>query len=172
MAPVFALAQDCLPAKEIGNFGCVSQRIYRGAQPTEQGVRELARRGVKTIINLRDANEKAHLERKWAEQEGIKFYNIPFGNWLGPKDEKIEEVLKLINSSGNQPIFIHCKRGADRTGTVVAAYRISHDRWTAKKAKEEAKKYKFGWWQFWMDDFISDYYKKFGRSLPPSPANR
>jgi protein tyrosine/serine phosphatase len=171
MAPVSAFAQDCLPAKEIKNFGCVSPRIYRGAQPTEQGLRELARRGVKTIISLRDTDEKAETERKGAEKEGIKFYNIPFANWLGPKDTRVEEVLKLINSAGNQPVFIHCKRGADRTGTVVAAYRISHDHWTAKQAKEEAKKYRFGWWQFWMDDFISDYYKKFGKSST-LPAKR
>jgi protein tyrosine/serine phosphatase len=167
MAPVFALAQDCLPAKEIENFGCVSPRIYRGAQPTEQGVKELARRGVKTIINLRDADENAETEKKWAETEGIKFYNIPFDNWLGPRDKKVEDVLKLINVGGNQPVFIHCKRGADRTGTVIAAYRISHDGWTAKQAKSEAKKYHFGWWQFWMDDFINDYYKKFGKTATP-----
>jgi len=166
MAPVFGAAQDCVPVKDIENFGCVSPRIYRGAQPTEQGVRELARRGVKTIINLRDRDEKAETEKKWAEKEGIKFYNIPFGNWLGPKDEKVQDVLKLINAPGNQPVFIHCKRGADRTGTVVAAYRISHDGWTAREAKAETKRYRFGWWQFWMDDFTDDYYRKFGKAAP------
>lgn len=164
LAPVLALAQDCAPAKEIENFGCVNSRIYRGAQPTEKGVKELARRGIKTIINFRDADENADIERKWAESQSIKFYNVPFGNWLAPTDRKVQEVLELINSADKQPVFIHCKRGADRTGTVVAAYRISHDGWTAKEAKTETKKYHFGWWQFWMSDFIDDYYRKFGNN--------
>lgn len=163
-----AIAQECEPAKSIEHFGCVNSKIFRGAQPTEEGVKELARRGVKTIVNLRDADERADMERKWAEASGIKFINIPFNNWLAPTDEKVAEFLKIIDSAGNQPLFVHCKRGADRTGTVVAAYRITHDGWTAKEAKVETKKYRFGWWQFWMSDFIDDYYKKYGkgRSAP------
>jgi tyrosine-protein phosphatase SIW14 len=165
IAPVFAVvAQTCAPAAEIENFGCVSVKIYRGAQPSEAGIKELARRGVRTIVDLRDADEKARTEKKWAEAEGIKFYNIPFSNWLAPGDKKVEDVLKIINAGENQPVFIHCKRGADRTGTVVAAYRISRERWNANEAKAEAKKYHFGWWQFWMNDFIGDYYQKFGKT--------
>lgn len=154
-----AVAQDCKESKDLPNFGCVNDRIYRGAQPTEKGVKELAARGVKTIIYLRDADDNAQIEEMQAKNAGVKFINVPMGNWLKPKDSKIEEILNLLKTSENQPVFIHCKRGADRTGTVIAAYRISHDGWTAKQAKAEAKSYHFGWWQFWMNDYIDDYYK-------------
>lgn len=38
---------------------------------------------------------------------------------------------------------------------------ISHDDWTAKQAIDEAKKFNFGWWQFWMKDYINGYYGNF-----------
>lgn len=157
-----ARAQDCSASKDLPNFGCVNAKVFRGAQPTEEGIKELARRGVKTIIDLRDADERARLEEGWARNAGIKFINVPLNNWFAPKDSEIKRILELIDSSQNQPIFVHCKRGADRTGTVIAVYRIAHDGWTASQAKNEAKNFRFGWWQLWMKDYIKDYYKANG----------
>ena len=95
------------------------------------------------------------------ERRGVKFINIPLHNWFGPKDKKIEKILSLINTPENQPVFVHCKRGSDRTGTIIAVYRMTQDGWTAKQANKEAKEFGFGWWQFWMKDYIKDYYKDF-----------
>ena len=117
--------------------------------------------GVKTIIDLRGADKLAEKEKTWARNAGMNFINQPLNNWFEPKDAKIEEIEKLINSPENQPVFVHCQRGADRTGTVIAIYRITHDGWTAKQANAEAKKFNFGWWQFWMKDYINDYYRDF-----------
>ena len=70
----------------------------------------------------------------------------------GPVSEQrvsseIEEILEIISNPENQPVFIHCKRGCDRTGTVSAAYRIKFDGWTAEEARREAKERGIGWWQ-------------------------
>lgn len=157
----FADAQTCAASPDLPNLGCVNSVLYRGAQPTEKGINELARRGVKTIINLRDSDKKAAAEQAQARRAGIKFVNFPMGNWFAPGDSKIERIMQILDAPENQPVFVHCKRGADRTGTVVAVYRITHDGWTADKAINEAKKYRFGWWQFWMKDYIRDYYKEF-----------
>lgn len=154
-----AVAQNCAPTKDLPNFGCVNSMIYRGAQPTGEGIKELAQRGIKTIINLRNADEKAQIEQNQAQNAGIKFINIPLNNWLSPKDSDINRIMELLNSPENQPVFVHCKKGADRTGTVIAVYRITHDGWTAEQAKKEAKTFRFGWWQFWMKDYIEDYYR-------------
>jgi tyrosine-protein phosphatase SIW14 len=156
-----ASSQTCQASQNLPNLGCINANLYRGAQPTEEGFKELARRGVKTIINLRNDDENARLEETEVVRDGMKYINLPLGNWLGPKDEKIAAILKQINAPENQPVFVHCKRGADRTGTVIAVYRISHDGWTAKQAQSEAKSYDFGWWQFWMKDYIKDYYNDF-----------
>lgn len=157
----FAGAQKKVEDKDLPNFSQVNQNFYRGAQPTENGVKELARMGVKTIINLRGADENSEKEKAWAQNAGVKFVAVDLANWFKPKTSDIETIIKQIGAAENQPVFVHCKRGADRTGTVVAIYRIAHDNWTAQKAIGEAKDYKFGWWQFWMKDYINDYYRDF-----------
>lgn len=157
----FAFGQKSVKNKDLPNFAQINQNFYRGAQPTENGVRELAKMGVKTIVDLRGEDEKAQSEKIWAQNAGIKFINVSLGNWLKPKTADIEQIIRDIDEPENQPVFIHCKRGADRTGTVVAVYRISHDNYTATQAIDEAKKFDFGWWQFWMKDYINDYYRDF-----------
>ena len=151
--------QDCRSSKDLPNFGCVSPVLYRGGQPTEKGINELARRGVKTIVNLRGEDPKANIEEEWSRKAGIKYVGVPMADWGKPKLTDLDEVLRLVAHSEDQPVFVHCRRGADRTGTVIAAYRISHDGWTAEKALEEAVKYRMGWWQFPKKNFIKRYYK-------------
>lgn len=149
------------PVKDLPNFARVNANFYRGAQPTEAGINELARMGVKTIINLRGEDKNALREKEWARKAGIKFIAVDLSNWLKPKTADIEQIIKEIEQPENQPVFVHCQRGADRTGTVVAVYRISRDNYTAKQANDEAKQFGFGWWQFWMKDYINDYYRDF-----------
>ncbi|HEY0459968.1 MAG TPA: tyrosine-protein phosphatase [Pyrinomonadaceae bacterium] len=150
-------AQKKTHDKNLPNFVQVNANLYRGGQPTEAGIKELAKLGVKTIIDLRGADEHAKNEALWARRAGMNFINKPLNNWARPKNTKIEEIEKLINAPENQPVFVHCQRGADRTGTVIAVYRITHDGWDAERANREARERGFGWWQFWMKDFISDY---------------
>src|SRR6201999_1683810 len=76
-----------------------------------------------------------------------------------PADESIQTALKLMNDETAGPVFIHCKRGADRTGAVVACYRISHDRWSTHKALEEANDFGMSWYQ----TALRSYVKGFGR---------
>jgi protein tyrosine/serine phosphatase len=148
--------------KDLPNFSKVNEQLYRGGQPTREGIAKLKREfKIKTIINLRGADEREKQEETWAKEEGINFVNVPLNNWFGPKDGKIVKIQSLINDTENQPVFIHCNRGSDRTGTIIAVYRISHDEYTAKQANKEARKFDFGWWQVWMKDFIEDYYKDF-----------
>ena len=116
---------------------------------------------MKTIINLRGADENSKPEEKWAQSAGIKIISVNLSNWFEPKTEDVERIIKQIDTPENQPVFVHCKRDADRTGTIVAVYRITHDRWTAKQAINEAGKFDFGWWQFWTKDFIKDYFRDF-----------
>ena len=154
-------AQTKVSDKDVPNFAQVNADFYRGGQPTEDGVKELAKMGVKTIIDLRGEDKLSEKEAVWAKNAGVKFVSVNLSNWFKPKTSDIESVIKQIDVADNQPVFLHCKRGADRTGTVAAIYRISHDNYTAKQATDEAKKYNFGWWQFWMKDYINDYYRDF-----------
>lgn len=158
------LAQDKPSKKDLPNFYLVNANLYRGGQPTGTGIKRLEKMGVKTVIDLRGADENSKKEENWTQAAGMKFIAVNLENWLRPKNSDIEQIINYINAPENQPVFVHCKRGADRTGTVVAVYRIKHDGWTADQATDEAKKIGFGWWQFWMKDYISDYYRDFQKS--------
>jgi protein tyrosine/serine phosphatase len=142
------------------NFHRINEQLFRGGQPTVEGIRQLAALGIKTIINFRDRSEKVLLEKQVAEENGLRFINLHLSNWFASKDEEIHAVLEVIRNPEHHPVFIHCKRGADRTGTVVAVYRMLFDGWTANQANEEAKQRGIGWWQVWMKDYIKDYYKR------------
>jgi protein tyrosine phosphatase (PTP) superfamily phosphohydrolase (DUF442 family) len=155
-----AFGQKTSKNKDLPNLFEVNEHLYRGGQPTENGIKQLAQMGVKTIIDLRGEDGLTKKEEQWAADSGIKFINVSLSNWFKPKDAEIEQIIALIDKAENQPVFVHCQRGADRTGTVIAVYRMTHDGWTAKRANKEAKKFGFGWWQFWMKDYIKDYYKK------------
>jgi tyrosine-protein phosphatase SIW14 len=146
--------------KHLPNFHKINENLYRGGQPTAEGIRKLAQMGIKTIINFRDARENVHREKEHAEANGIRFINLHLSNWFASKDEEIHKIIEVIRNPEHYPVFIHCKRGADRTGTVVAVYRMLHDGWTATQANREAKLRGIGWWQVWMKDYIKAYYKR------------
>ena len=165
---------DAAPYAGLPNFHRVDARLYRGGQPRAGGFRELARLGVKTVINLRDEDERARAEGEAARAEGLRYYNVPLGRQRRPSKAEVERVLRIIDSPGEQPVFVHCHRGADRTGLVVAVYRMTHDGWTAARAQEEANRYGMRRWQFGKRDYIHDYYRdRLRRSdRPPPPGVR
>ena len=157
-------AQSAVKSKDLPNLYKINEKLYRGGQPTEAGITELKRLGVKTVIDLRDNDNRAHKEEAWVRSAGLRFVNVPESNWFKPNQKNIEAIIKQIDETPNQPIYVHCKRGSDRTGTVVAVYRITHDGWTGKQANDEAKKFGFGWWQIWMKDYINDYYRDYAKT--------
>ncbi len=141
------------------NFMRLDQRLGRGAQPKDAGFAELKRLGFATVIDLRAKDDNALKEQKLVEASGMRFINFPLSNWSRPDAADIKAILAAIDTIENQPVFVHCKRGADRTGTVIAIYRMTHDGWDAKRAGDEAEAFGIGWWQFGMRDFINDYYR-------------
>lgn len=153
-------AQTATSYAELPNFHQVNAQIYRGAQPRAGGIRRLAQLGIKTIISLREANERTEAEEREAEAAGLRFINVPLPDFSRPRAEQVKEILALLNDAQNYPIFIHCRRGADRTGTIIACYRIAHDGWTSKRALAEAKGYGMSWFQHGMKDFVEDFYKQ------------
>lgn len=145
---------------ELPNFHRVNEQLYRGAQPKTGGIETLARMGIKTIVNLRNDDENAQAEEVAARAASLRYFNEPLERLGRPADEQIERILSIINAPENQPVFVHCAHGADRTGVVVACYRIARDGWTGEAAKDEAKHYGLKFWQRSMKDYIHDYYEQ------------
>jgi uncharacterized protein (TIGR01244 family) len=142
---------------ELPNFHQVNAGLYRGAQPKQDGIKKLAALGIKTIINLRASDERSRVEETEARAAGLRYFNIPMEGLSRPKDEQVEHALAIINNAANQPVFVHCKRGSDRTGTLMAIYRIMHDGWSSEDALREAKRYGMSWIEFGMKDYVKDY---------------
>jgi tyrosine-protein phosphatase SIW14 len=146
---------------ELPNFHQVNQQLYRGGQPKDGGLQKLKGLGVKTIVNLRGEDAHTRAESAEAQSLGLRYYSISLPGFSRPKDEEVGRVLDIINDPENQPIFINCRRGKDRTGTIVACYRISHDGWTAAQAKDEAQRYGLGWVEIGMKHYIDKYYARY-----------
>jgi protein tyrosine phosphatase (PTP) superfamily phosphohydrolase (DUF442 family) len=150
------------------NFHQVNANLYRGAQPKPGGLKQLFALGVKTIINLRDTDDATRAEEREAHALGLRYYNIPLPSNSRPKPVQVEHVLALINAPENFPVFVHCHHGADRTGTIIACYRIANEHWAYKEARAEAKRYGLHWTQRGMKDFIKDFARDHAPPLLPA----
>ena len=129
-----------LPVTHIRNFDRVNDHIYRSGEPSTVGLRELGALGIKRVVDLREKGGATAFEKDILEKLGIKYTNIPFAAFSAPSDARIQSVLKLL-SDDPSPILVHCWRGKDRTGTVIACYRIQHDGWDNRRALAEAKEH-------------------------------
>jgi len=144
LPPRNAAAEEAVADVPIARFHQVDEQLYRGAQPTELGLTRLQALGVRTILNIRDEGDaEVEKERRIVESLGMHFVHIPIKdgnifNWSRriPTDTVTRFFEVLASVPG--PVFIHCKRGTDRTGALVAIYRIAHNGWDAARALAEA----------------------------------
>ena len=141
----------------IPNYHEVNSRIARGGQPSGEGFRNLAAEGFRTIVDLREKDERAKDEKKLVEALGMKYVNIPMKGMKTPDDKQVARALRVLNEDKASPVFIHCKRGADRTGLVMAVYRIEHDNWSNADALREARDHGMYWYQFPLIRYVSEY---------------
>ena len=140
----------------VPNFGQVNERLYRGGQPTDLAWPQLAALGVKTVVDLRRESEHSTTDEARAVQAaGMRYVSVPMNGFDTPRAERIAAVLALMDTS--DVVFVHCKMGMDRTGTVVAAHRIAREGWKNERALEEAEAYGLHWWERGMKRFIAGY---------------
>lgn len=128
------------------NLHKVGPGLYRGAQPTAEGIAELERLGVKTIVCLR-AN---HSDQELLGNSKIALEHIPMKTWE-PKEEDVVRFLRIAVDKKRQPVFVHCQHGADRTGTMCAVYRIAVEGWTKQQAIDEMTKGGYNFHAVWTN---------------------
>lgn len=141
-------------AQHVRNFGEVNDHLFRGGEPTQRALEELAALHVHLVIDLREPGEKTRLEQEMVEAQKMKYLNIPLNAFHAPTDDQIHRILWLLVNGDTQKIFVHCWRGKDRTGTVVACYRIQHDGWDNRKALAEAHQYGMSFTERGMRSYI------------------
>jgi uncharacterized protein (TIGR01244 family) len=142
----------------VPNFHPVNDHIYRGAQPTAEGFANLSKLGVKTVIDLRRGSDHEKTEQSIVEHAGMQYVHVPLSGRNAPTDEQVAKLMALLDESDTWPVFVHCKRGADRTGTIIACYRIRHDGWPNKKALDEAKIHGMSWTEIFMQEYVMRFH--------------
>lgn len=141
---IFAAAQtspSSFPGVNIGNFGQMDERFYRGAQPVEADYQALKDLGINTVIDLR--NDPTTYEKGAVEKLGMKYVNIPMSGWKSPQQADIDTFLALVKSPDTGKFYVHCKAGIHRTGVVGAAYRYTNDGWGYDQVYKEMKNYNY-----------------------------
>ncbi len=138
----------------IKNFSQVDNHVYRGAQPTDEGLNYLAKIGVKTVVDLREHDERSLGEEHVVTASGMHYVNVPMTGLTPPTEAQTSKILALLEDYTTGPVFVHCQRGADRTGVVIAAYRIDHDHWDNARALAEAKSLGMSFFQFPRQRYI------------------
>lgn len=127
----------------ISNFGQVTPTLFRGGQPTSEGFRELKQMGVDTVVSFRHEKGENSLERRAVEALGMRFVNVPWHAWDDPTDQQVSQFLVLLSSHRRSKVYVHCQQGRDRTGTMVAIYRVAVEHWCPASAVAEMKAYHY-----------------------------
>ena len=152
-----AVAQDATSDAELPKFEQVTDRLYRGGQPRAGGLLRLRELGIDTIVNLRGASKTTSAEELEARALGFNYFNVSLPNWGRPQDNRVRRILLIVAAPQNGRVFVHCKDGVDRTGTIVALHRVTHQGWATNQALAEADQRGMRRIQFWMRDYTEEY---------------
>lgn len=158
--PTYAQTTQTPP---IVNFHTFGEGLYRGARPDVAGLTYLKNLGVKTVINLQggdlnnaslrwivsrmepgEAPAMIQAEKENVEHLGMNFINVPLDSLSDVttlEAQQINFLVKFIQDPKNQPLYIHCEHGADRTGLVVALYQVFIQGWTPQAAYEQMEEF-------------------------------
>ncbi len=147
--PATAGGASLTPARPVVQAGCpnlyrVSEVLYRSAQPEKECFPYLERLGIRTVIDLR----MFHSDEKELEGTSLAYISISMAPW-DPKGKQVREFLRIATDPAYQPVLLHCRHGADRTGTLIAAWRMVVEGWSKERAIEEMTKGPFGYHKFW-----------------------
>ena len=116
----------------VPNLHKVSDNLYRSAQPTAEGMANLKKMGIKTVVSLRSF----HSDRDEIGKTELGYEHIYMKAWH-PERKEVVRFLKIVTDPKRTPVLVHCLHGADRTGTMCAWYRIAVQGWTKEESVRE-----------------------------------
>src|ERR1700730_5565896 len=119
--------------KNLPNFGEATTILYRGGQPSKEGFRTLAKMGGNIVVELRGSRDG---ERKIVTHLGMQYVAMPW-KCSFPKDKTFAQFLTLLRQNPGKKIFVHCRLGDDRTGMMIASYRLAQAGWSREQAEKE-----------------------------------
>jgi len=137
------------------NLHRVNANLYRSAQPSREGFVLLDTHvslavgdsPIRTVVSLRTSKDDSSLV---AMSSALRIEEISFKTWH-PEDEDVIKFLRIASTPALQPVLVHCRHGSDRTGTMVAVYRIVVEGWTKAQATEEMINGGYGFHPLWQN---------------------
>ena len=153
--------------KGIGNFGEVTPTLFRGGQPTEQGFEALAKMGVNIVVDNR--GDRSDSEGVDVRRLGMRYVAIPW-HCPSPHDEVFAQFLKLLRDNPGKKVFVHCRLGDDRTGMMIASYRMAAEGWSADDALSEMEDFGFTRAHHFICPRLESYEQSFPSHLKSNPA--
>lgn len=148
----------CVPSRaEVKHLYRVDEHVYRGKQPDKEGFEELAHMGIKTVLDLRGGRIHKPRERRVVEATGMQYISIRLSGIWPPKDEQVAQALCVLEDPVRWPVFLHCWRGYDRVGLVIACYRVAQDHWTNAEALQEAQQQGLNRFELLMRRYIRNF---------------
>lgn len=152
----------------VSNFGEVTPTLYRGAHPTQEGFERLAELGVQVVVDVRGSPNKD--EQKQVAKLGMQYVCIPW-RCFHPQDRRIAQFLRVVQENRDKKIFVHCRLGDDRTGLMIASYRMAEQGWTATEALKEMEAYGFDWFhRYLICPGLASYEASFPQRFEKNPA--
>lgn len=152
--------------KGVPNFGEVTDKLYRGGKPSAEGVAGLAHESVGLVINLSGEN---NVERDRVTKAGMEYVAIPW-HCFHAQNEQVAKFLRVLRAHPDKKIFVHCRLGDDRTGMMIASYRMAEQGWTAQQAMKEMVAFGFSEVHHWICPGLASYEQNFPREFQTSPA--
>jgi protein tyrosine/serine phosphatase len=135
-----------LAMEGVDNLHRVSALLYRSAQPSALGMRKLRSLGIKSVINLR----AFHCDLTGIAGTGLLNHRLHMLTWK-IQDRHVIRVLTMLRDARSAPVLIHCKHGADRTGVMMAMFRIIEQGWSKEAAIREMVEGGYGYHRVWRN---------------------
>jgi len=153
----------------VGDFAEVTPTLYRGSQPSHAGFESLAKMGIDIVVDVRGM--KRDRERREVGRLGMKYVAIPW-HCPRPRDTVFARFLKIIKANPGKKVFVHCRLGDDRSGMMIAAYRMGLEGWSAHEAREEMEQFGFARSHHFICPGLARYERDFPEHLRRNPIFR
>lgn len=137
---------DAVELKGVPNLHKVDEGLYRSAQPSAEGMKALKELGVETIVNLRSF----HSDRDEIGTTGLGYEHIYMKAWH-PEYKEAVRFLQIATNPKRRPVLVHCMHGSDRTGAMVAVYRMAVEGWPKDRALREMTEGGYGYHTIWVN---------------------